>query len=112
MVVGSLAYSVNMPDADSKPYPKNPKPSILVFMNHWNRMLLNEEQYIHKMILVSFIRGEFKEGSEMGIEVMNRVVSDELTLEEAYDEMVREELGEDALESRWLRRIMKRYFGM
>ena len=112
MVVDSLAYSVNMPDADSKPYPKNPKLSILVFMNQWNRMLLNEEQYIHKMILVSFIRGEFKQGTEMGIELMDKVLSDELTFEEAYDELVEKELGEDTLESRWIRRVMKQYFGL
>jgi hypothetical protein len=112
IVVGSLAYSVNMPDADSKHHPKNPKISILIFMDQWNRMLMNEEQYVHKMIVVSFIRGEFKEGTEMGIELLDRVVSSEMTLEEAFDEMVTEELGEDTMESRWIRRVMKQYLGI
>lgn len=112
MVVNSLAYSVDMPDAKSKYYPKNPQTSILVFMDNWNRMLVEEEQNIHKMILASFLRGEFKEGSEMGIELLGRVISGEKTLEEAFDEMVEEELGEDTMESRWIRRVMKQYFGI
>lgn len=112
IVVGSLAYSVSMPDADSKTHPKNPKTSILVFMNQWNQMLLDEEQYIHKLILVSFIRGEFKEGSEMGVELLEKVVSGEMALEEAFDEMAVEKLGEDTMESRWIRSIMKKYFGI
>jgi hypothetical protein len=112
MVVDSLAYSVDMPDADSKLHPRNPRTSILVFMDQWNRMLMNEERYIHKMIVVSFIRGEFKEGTEMGIELLGRVVSGEMMLEEAFDEMVTEELGEDTMESRWIRRVMKQYFGI
>ncbi|WP_367176652.1 hypothetical protein [Haloarcula rubripromontorii] len=112
MVVDSLAYSVNIPDADSKLHPRNPKTSILVFMDQWNQMLMNEEPYVHKMIVVSFIRGEFKEGTEMGIELLGRVVSSEMTLDEAFEEMVTEELGEDTMESRWIRRVMKRYFGI
>jgi hypothetical protein len=112
MVVNSLAYSVTMPDADSKFHPRNPKTGILVFMDRWNRMLLKEEKHIHKMIIVSFIRGEFKEGSEMGIELMGKVMSGNKTLEGAIDEMVDEELGEDTLESRWTRKVMKRYFGI
>lgn len=110
IVVDSLAFSLTMPDANSKHYPENPRQSILVFMDQWNQMLLNEEQNIHKIILVSFIRGEFKEGSEMGIELMERVISGELTLEESYNEMVKEKFGEDTMESRWIRRIMKQYF--
>ncbi|RXK48032.1 hypothetical protein [Halorientalis pallida] len=112
MVVDSLAYSVNMPDADSKLHPRKPGMSTLVFMDQWNRMLMNEERHIHKMIVVSFIRGEFKEGTEMGIELLGRVVSGEMTLEGAFDEMVTEELGEDTMESRWIRRVMKQYFGI
>lgn len=75
-------------------------------------MLLTNETVIHKLILVSFVKGEFVLGYARGKQIVEEVLTEGMELEEAFDKLVNEELGEETPESRWVRRIIKKFFGV
>ncbi|WP_157533018.1 hypothetical protein [Haloferax profundi] len=112
VVVDKLAYPVEMVDVEAEEIRYPPRIATLGFMQGWNRMLLQNEAVIHKLILVSFIKGEFILGYERGEELIERVLTGDVELEEAFDELVEEELGEDTTESRWFRRFVERFIGI
>jgi hypothetical protein len=112
VVVDTLAYPVEMVDVEDESIQYPPRTATLGFMQGWNRMLLTNEAIIHKLILVSFVKGEFVLGYERGEELIEEVLTGEIELEEAFDKLVNEELGEETLEARWTRRIIKKLFGV
>ena len=112
IVVDTLAYPVAMVDVENESIQRPPRTATLGFMQGWNRMLLKNEAIIHKLILVSFIKGEFVLGYERGEELIESVLTGELELEEAFDRLVHEELGEETFEGRWVRHLFKRFLGV
>lgn len=112
VVVDMLAFSAEMVDAEAEQALYPPRTAILGFMQGWNRMLLRNERIVHKIILVSFARGEFILGYERGQELMEQVITDEKELDEALDDLVYEEFGEETFEGRWVRRVLNKWFGV
>jgi hypothetical protein len=112
VVVDMLAFSAEMVDVEAEEplYPQ--RTAVLGFMQGWNRMLLRNERIVHKIILVSFARDEFILGYERGQELMEQVIAGEKELDEALDDLVYEELGEETFEGRWVRRVLNRWFGV
>lgn len=112
LVVDTLAFSGSMLDEDENLYHRPPRVARLKFMRSWNQMLLRNEGIIHKLIYVSFAKGEFPIGYERGEELIGEVLDGEKELDEALDEMVYEELGEDTVEAHWFRRFLERFLGV
>lgn len=112
LVVDTLAFSASMIDDEENLYDRPPRVPKLQFMESWNQMLLRNEAIIHKLIYVSFAKGEFPIGYERGAELMEEVLNGEKDLDKALDDMVNEEFGEDTTESRWFRRFLKRFLGV
>jgi|GEM_PF-5799480 len=112
VIVDTLAYPVEMVDVEAEEVRRPPRSATLIFMKGWNQMLLRNEKMVHKLILVSFLRGEFVLGFERGEELIKQVLSGEKELENAFDDLVTEQLGEDTTESRWIRRIIKKFISI
>ncbi|WP_256545922.1 hypothetical protein [Halobellus inordinatus] len=112
VVVDTLAFSAEMVDVESESVQYPPQPATLGFMQGWNRMLLTNEAVIHKLILLSFTMGEFVLGYERGEQLIEEVLTGELELEEAFDKLVNEELGEETVESRWIRQMIEKFLGV
>lgn len=110
VVVDTLAFPVEMVDVEDESIQYPPRTATLGFMKGWNKMLLTNETVIHKLILVSFVKGEFVLGYERGEQLIEEVLTSEMELEEAFDKLVNEELGEETLEARWIRWILKKFF--
>ena len=111
-IVDTLSYSVDMVDADAEKRVYRKEVRVLLFMKAWNQMLVRKERIIHKIILVSFARGEFILGYERGIELMEQVVTGDKDIDEALDELIETELGEETTETKWIRSIIKRWLGV
>ncbi|WP_188423315.1 hypothetical protein [Haloferax sulfurifontis] len=114
VVVDTLAYSGELVDEDEEEilYLYNWPTATLGFQQGWNRMLLTNEAVIHKIILVSYLKGEFVFGYELGEELIEKVLTGEMELEEAFDELVYDHIGEDAPEAHIFRRVVKRFLGI
>lgn len=112
IIVDTLAFPVEMVDVEDEAIQYPPRAATLRFMQGWNRMLLQNEAIIHKLILLSFIKGEFVLGYERGEELIESVLTGELELEEAFDNLVAETLEEETTKARWTRRLVKRFLGV
>lgn len=112
VVIDTLAYSAERVDAETEEMIYRPPSRSLIFMREWNRLLLRDESIIHRFIFVGFLRGEFPGDVERGIQLMETVVAGEMNIEDALDDMILEELGEETWEARALGKILRRYFGI
>lgn len=111
LVVDTVAYDADSVVMDDK-FPSAPNPTILMFMKYWNEMLIRNEAIIHKLLFVSFTKGEFPIGYERGEQLMEEVLAGEKEMDEALDDMIQEELGEETTGSRLIRGLIKRYVGI
>jgi hypothetical protein len=62
------------------------------------------------MILMSFVRDDFLPGYERGEELIRNVLQTDMTVEEALDELVHSELGEDTTSGKSVRTALRWVF--
>lgn len=112
VVVDTLAYSASMADPENEEIsPRRPARSFL-FMREWNELLIREESVIHRFIFVGFLMGEFPSDVDRGIELLETVVAGEMEVDEALENLIEEELGDETWEARKLSSLLRRYFGI
>jgi hypothetical protein len=112
IIVDTLAYTGELVDVQHEEIQRSSRPTSLIFERSWNRMLLENEPIIHKLILISFVKGEFVLGYELGEDLIKKVLTTEMTLEDAFDQLVYEQLGEETPEANIFRRFIRRIFGI
>lgn len=110
-VVDALSFSGNPYDLEQEER-RDYRVKILLFMKGWNEMLVRKQSVIHKLILASAVRGEFPEGYDLGQDIIDQAYAGEITVSEGIDDVVEKELGEETVESRWTRRLIKRFLGV
>ncbi len=111
-VVDTLAYSVEWVDEDAEMVRRPPRLATLGFMRGWNLMLLKNEANIHRLILLSLLRGEFVLGFELGEDLIEDVMKGEKEMDEAMDDLIEQEMGGSSMESRMMRSVIRRFFGV
>lgn len=110
-VLDTLAYAGEPIEADYKPIRVRNRRA-LTFMRAWNEMLVRKEVLVHKLILVSAVKGEFVLGYERGQDLVEKVYTNDMGLEEALDEFVEEQVGEYPQITSRMRWLVKRYVGV
>lgn len=111
VVVDTLAYSEEMVDPEREEVRRIPV-NRLMFHKGWNEILLRKESSIHRFIFVGIIRGKFVEDYEKGIELMESVVAGETELEDALDNLIEEEFGNETWEERTLSKFTRWFYGI
>jgi hypothetical protein len=112
VVVDTLAYSGELVNEDKEEITYHQRIATLGFKRGWNSMILDNEAIIHKLILVSFVKGELVLGYELGEEFIRKIIAGEMHMEEALDELVYDHLGEDTSEANLYRRALRWLFGV
>jgi hypothetical protein len=67
---------------------------------------------VHKLIFVSAVKGEFVLGYELGQDLVEKVYVGEMDMEDAFDELVDEQMGEYPGVARRVRWLVKKYVGI
>ncbi|TKX64320.1 hypothetical protein [Halorubrum sp. GN12_10-3_MGM] len=111
IIVDTLCFSGNPYDIENEER-GDYRYKTVVFMKGWNEMFVNRPSVMHKLILVSVVRGEFTEGHQLGQQLVEQAYAEDITVSEGLDEVVEEEFGEDTVESRWTRKLIERFIGV
>lgn len=112
VILDTLSYSGRLLSEDGEAIQRHQQRATLRFQQGWNRMLYTNEGIIHRIILVSFLKGEFALGYDLAEDLIEKVLTDDMDFGEAFDKLIHEHLGEDEPGVNYFRRLTKRLLGI
>jgi hypothetical protein len=111
VIVDFLSFKGDLFDETETNPVRHQQPATLRFKWVWNRMLLENESIIHKIVLLSLLKGELPFGYERGKDLIHMVLNSDLEIDEAVDQLVEEQMG-SSKDADLVRRLVRRFIGV